>query len=202
LEKIIFVDGVDGSGKTQTIKELVKNFQKKPNTECRVVDQNFSKTYNSLLEIDKKYNTTSTVLTKFSYRYSRLNLALNELKESKGIGIFDRGLIHFISKSKIDKVNGELIDLFVKEFLENLSKKKILHVFLNPPFNIVIERLEKRNNPSDLDKDFTFLDKYYQIANDVFRNYPDLGDKIEIDTNIKSTREIVKIISSRSNLEF
>lgn len=182
--KILFVDGIDGAGKTTVIQLLKARIKEKTKWHCQIINQDFLEETRVLYKIDERLGIQSSKLSKLSYRFARLSIALNVLLSGpEGIHIFDRGLVHFITKSRIEGVSERLIEAFVKDLVKGLKATEFSTAFLYPPLAVAAERLEKRKNPSKLDQDKDYLAQYYQLSKAAFSAHPHPGRYLEIDSS-------------------
>lgn len=194
MKLLCFIEGSDGAGKTTCINSLQEIFTEKKYT-CSIVNKDYPTEYKALFKVDERYNIVSSKLAKFSYRVSRLYLAIEIVLQSDAdIIFFDGGYLNLLVRSMIDGVDNNLITLFandIKHMIE-LKPSNCTTLLLDINANDVYQRNLKRPNPSQDDLDKKFLAGYEQYSREIWHNWDYFGIKKMLPSNELSKAEIVE----------
>jgi len=163
--KVIFLEGIDGTGKSSSAQYVNNHLDKLLGKKSVIVNADNSKIYKNLYNVDNIHNIRSTKLAKFSYRISRFHLALNLLaKDNPDYILFDRGPLNIIVRSKIEKLqNHEILEPFIKDIWITLSHFDYKIIFLKTDPITALERNNKRSNPSENDLCIQYLSQQSKL---------------------------------------
>ena len=194
--KFIFIEGIDGAGKSTCVRGLKRRIEKHLGKTCIVVNRETPREYKVLFNLDSQYGIKSTKLAKLSYRAARLNLVTRLIKvRNPDFAIFDRGFLHILVKSEIEKLTQKnLPGVFVDDILNSLSScdYSILHLEIN--VNDAIKRNKERRNPSPSDLDAKYLQSCKSILRKYFLSYMRPGIDLGIDVSHLSKRKLNDIL--------
>lgn len=192
MKNIIFFDGIDGSGKSTLIEAVRAELTIKYDLDCTVLDGNNPVEYKRLYKVTQHKQLGASNISVFSFRMCRMNLLLNRaINRPNTITMFDRGILHLLVQCKIDNIDSNVLNYFLDDAFHNLSTLKHGHVFINPPFDVVRERISNREDADELDLDTEYQSNYHKLLNELFDSTK-LANKISIDTNKYEIENCVK----------
>lgn len=185
----IIFEGINGTGKTSIIDELEKIMLANKLEVCKISEINEISPlagaleemckYDTFLRMKKSYNTvlTESLILAADYHYIQ-----EYARDKKGYKIFDRDIFTQIVYQKylIEMVYGENNDFFEAwEKCMKFNMKKIdVVIYVEAPFEVCLERTEKRENrcldeeQRKMMKDLYCLQKEYIIEYTKEKNIP------------------------------
>ncbi|MGH1433797.1 MAG: hypothetical protein ACRBG0_04975 [Lewinella sp.] len=183
MKKIIFIEGVDGSGKTTLSAGLSNLLSAKYKQDVQLLNKYSPRYYGDLFEIDRKNGIQCSPLAKLSYRVARLSLALDhEVRSMNKTAIFDRGPVNTILDSMEDGIPRDLLSIFLKDMFVGVEEYGIQMILLRPPLETVFQRLSTRKELAHKEKSSAYITGYYEKSFKVFKEIDFTSNKMVIDT--------------------
>lgn len=200
--KLVFIDGVDGSGKT-TLTESLCQRAKQLGLKRLIINKYYPPEVKPLFDTDRRYEFNSTPGGKLAYRVARTHFYIETAIKSKvDIAIFDRGLLHFMVRSTFNKVDTPIIQYFYNDLSLRLQQFDCYNLFLNPPFEVIQSRLAQRETLNEKERDANYLREYIRLCEQFFAADCMPGTKIKIDTSLTSTSaNVERVFNSMICLE-
>lgn len=194
LKKILFLEGVDGAGKS-TIARTVSRRLTESGVGNMVVNEGYPPEYGMLYKLDEKRGFRSSALAKLSYRFSRFNIAIHNAFHQKGqVALFEGGLLNFYVQCQMDEIEESLINLYVNDLFSTLGGTKFGTVLLSTETSVIRHRLQSRPEPSRNDRNPQRWLKYKKGLREAFNNGVATGELMELNTGTLSVDETAKAI--------
>lgn len=194
LKKILFLEGVDGAGKS-TIARTVSRRLTESGIRSMVVNEGHPSEYGMLYKLDEKKGFRSSALARLSYRFSRLNIAIHyAMRQKRQVALFEGGLLNFYVQCQMDGIEDSLINRYLNDLSATLAGTKLGTVLLRAETSVIRRRLESRPEPSRNDRNPQRWLKYKKGLREAFNNGVAAGELMELDTGTLSVEETVEAI--------